>query len=130
VPLEGPGLGSGSEAAVALVSQISRALLELGGINGVDVQASGQSLAVGEPDGLVTSPDQLPYSAAVRDVDIALLRVGEQFFPVNPTVYDLRNLPEETARNLELPRLGLSWGGVAVTQDLQDFAAVSNDRTS
>lgn len=130
VPLEGPGLVPGSESAVALVSQVSRALLELGGISAVDVQVSGQSLTVGDGEDPVTSSDQLPYSDAVRDVSVALLRVGEQFFPVNPTIYNLPNLPDDTARNLDLPRLGLSWGGVAATADLQDFAAVSTDRTS
>lgn len=130
VPLEGSGLVGGSETAVALVSQISHALLELGGINAVDVQAAGQSLAVGGGEGPITGLDELPFSDAVRDVPIALLRIGEQFFPVSPGDSRLINLPDETARSLQLPRLGLSWGGVAVTEDLQDFAAVSNDRAS
>ncbi|WP_131103976.1 LpqB family beta-propeller domain-containing protein [Ornithinimicrobium sufpigmenti] len=130
VPLEGSGLIDGSDSAEALVSQISHALLELGGISAVDVQVAGRSLTVGGSEGPVTSTGELPYSDAMRDVDIAMLRIGEQFFPVNPTAYNLRNLPEETARNLELPRLGLSWGGVAATEDLQDFAAVSTDRAS
>lgn len=130
VPLEGPGLVSGSETVVALVSQISHALLEIGGISAVDLQVAGQSLTLGGQDGPITSSAQLPYTDAVRDVNVGLLRVGEQFFPVNPTAYNLRNLPDETARNLTLPRLGLSWAGVVATEDLEDFAAVSTQGTS
>lgn len=130
VPLEGPGLVNGGENAVALLSQVSRALLELGGVSSVDVQVAGQTLGAGANPGPVTGSSQLPYSEALRDVDLALLRIGEQFFPVNPTPYNLPNLSDEVAGNLDLPRLGLSWGRVAVTQDLQDFAAVSTVRTS
>lgn len=130
VPLEGPGLVNGGENAVALVSQISQALLELGGISSVDVQVGGQTLGSGADPGPISSSSPLPYSDALRDVDLALLRIGEQFFPVNPTPYNLPNLSDEVAGNLQLPRLGLSWGRVAVTEDLQDFAAVSNARTS
>lgn len=130
VPLEGPGLVEGGDTAEGLVSQISHALLDLGGINAVDVQAAGRSLGVRGHEGPITSSGQLPYAEAVRDAEIALLRIGEQFFPVSPSDSRLINLPEETARSLQLPRLGLSWGGVAVTADLEDFAAVSNDRTS
>lgn len=130
VPLEGSGLVEGGDTSEALVSQVSHALLELGGINAVDVQAAGRSLGVRGHEGPITSSGQLPYAEAVRDAEIALLRIGEQFFPVSPSDSRLINLPEETARSLRLPRLGLSWGGVSVTADLQDFAAVSNDRTS
>ncbi|QFG68016.1 LpqB family beta-propeller domain-containing protein [Ornithinimicrobium pratense] len=129
VPLEGSGPVDGGDASEALVSQISQALLALGGISAVDVQAAGRSLGVRGHEGPITSTGQLPYVEAERSVNIALLRIGEQFFPVDPTDARLPNLTEEAA-NLRLPRLGLSWGGVAVTADLQDFAAVSNDRTS
>lgn len=130
VPLEGPGLSGGGEAAAGLVSQLGRALLELGAVSAVDVQVSGQSLTVGGAEGPVSSADELPFTDAVRDADIGLLRIGEQFFPVNPADAYLRNLPEETVDTLDLPRLGLAWGGVAATEDLDDFAAVSTDRTS
>lgn len=130
VPLEGPGLVDGSDNAVALVSQLSHALLDLGGISAVDVQAAGRSLTVDGRQSPITSSTVLPYTDALRSAEIGLLRVGEQFFPVNPTSYNLSNLSEEVAGNLELPRLGLSWRGVAVTTDLQDFAAVSTDGTS
>lgn len=129
VALQGSGLVAGTDPTVALQSQLAHALLGLSGVVGVDVQVAGQSLPLGESDGPITTSTELPYGDLVRDVDVLLLRVGETFTPVEPDLYALRNLPAEQAAGLELPRLGLSWTGVAASADLRDFAAVSNDRT-
>lgn len=129
VPLQGTGLGDESGSADALQSQLARSLLELSGVSGVDVQVAGQSLTLSGEEPPLTSATQLPYTDAERDVGVALLRVNDRFIPIDPTVSTLPNLPEDAASALQLPTLELSWTGVAVTADLQDFAAVSRDRT-
>lgn len=130
VNLRGSGLADGSPAAVDLQSQLSQSLLGLTGVTGVDVQVSGQSLSLVGQEGPITATTPLPYTSVSREADLALLRVGERFTPVDPTIYDLRDLPSDAVGDLELPRLGMSWTGVSATEDLQDFAAVSTDRTS
>lgn len=130
VSLSGSGLAAGDGRTRALQSQIAHALLGLTGVSAVDVQVAGQTLPMGEQDGPLTASTELPYHDVQRNVDLLLLRVGERFTPIDPALYDLRNLPPERAAELTLPRLGLSWTGVAATADLTDFAAVSTDRTS
>lgn len=129
VSLQGAGLVAGSDSTVALQSQLSHALLGLSGVSGVEVQVGGQPLPLGDSTGPITSGTPVPYSDYSRDADMVLLRVGERFSPVDPGHTALRDLPLESVGGLVLPRLGMSWSGVAATADLQDFAAVSNDRT-
>lgn len=130
VSLQGGTLLEDQALSDALQSQIARSLLELSGVSGVDVQVAGQSLPFSGAEQPITSATTLPYSSADRDITVALLRVDQRFIPVDPTLYNLRNLPDEATQALRLPTLGLSWSGVAVTADLADFAAVSRDRRS
>src|SRR5690606_36532852 len=78
----------------------------------------------------ITASTQLPSHDVERNVDRVLLRVGDRFRPIDATQSTLRDLPQERSEDLELPELGAMWTGVAASADLQDFAAVSLDRTS
>lgn len=130
VNLRGPALTEDQTATVDLHSQLSHTLLGLTGIVGVEVLISGQRLTVAGQEGPVTAETPLPYTDVEREADLLLLRVGEEFTPVDPSIYDLRDLPASEVSGIELPKLGMAWGGVAATEDLLDFAAVSTDRRS
>ncbi|WP_134772684.1 GerMN domain-containing protein [Ornithinimicrobium flavum] len=129
VQLTGAGLAADTQLTAALQAQLAHALLALPGVSGVQVQLAGQPLTLGQ-DGPITASTQLPYHDVERNVDMVLLRVGTRFRPIDATQSTLRDLPQERTEALELPELGASWTDVAASADLQDFAAVSVDRTS
>jgi hypothetical protein len=130
VNLQAPGPAEDSEVAVDLQAQLGRALLDLSGVQGVDIVVAGRGLRLnGDPEP-ITAGTSLRYQDVDRDVDRALLRVGERFSVVDPTFYNLPDLPSTQTTDVELPRLGMSWSGVAVTEDLSDLAAVSSAGTA
>lgn len=129
VQLTGAGLAADSQLTAALQAQLAHGLLALPGVSGVQVQLAGQPLTLGQ-DGPITASTQLPYHDVERNVDLVLLRVAGRFRPIDPTHSTLRDLPAERSEDLELPELGPMWTGVAASADLQDFAAISLDRTS
>ena len=128
VSLQGQGLGEDRERILDLRAQLGHALLGLSGVSAVELRLGGRNLLL-DGEGAINSGSELGYTDVVRNVERALLRVGEGFALIDPTVYDLRNLPSSTTGDVELPRLGLGWTGVATSEDMDDFAAVSTDRT-
>lgn len=128
VNLQGAGLGEDEQRIQDLRAQLGHALLGLSGVAAVELRLDGRSL-LPEAEGAVNAGSDLGYTDLVRTTERALLRVGETFTLVDPTKYDLRNLPPAENKDVELPRLGLAWTGVATTADLEEFAAVSTDRT-
>ncbi|AXH95828.1 LpqB family beta-propeller domain-containing protein [Ornithinimicrobium avium] len=127
VNLQGAGLGEDTRRIHDLRAQLGHALLGLSGVAAVELRLDGRSLLPDE--GAVNLGSDLGYEDLVRTTQRALLRVGESFTLVDPRPYNLRNLPPSETSGVELPRLGLSWTGVAVTADLSEFAAVSTDRS-
>lgn len=130
VNLQGSTLAQDETIAEDLQSQLAHSLLELPGVAAVELQVAGQPLRMGDLEGPITTGTELPYTDMELDVDLALLRVGEELIPVDPTQFALRNLPDEEVEDVELPSIDLSLTGVAASADLTDFAAVSVDRLS
>ncbi|GAA1181544.1 MtrAB system accessory lipoprotein LpqB [Ornithinimicrobium humiphilum] len=128
VNLQGQGLGEDRQRVLDLRAQLGHALLGLGGVTAVELRLGGRNL-LPDGEGAINSASELGYSDVTRETDRALLRVGEVFALVDPTFYNLRNLPSTSATRIELPRLGADWTGVAATADLEEFAAVSVDRS-
>ncbi|MGD8199808.1 LpqB family beta-propeller domain-containing protein [Ornithinimicrobium sp. W1679] len=126
VNLQGSGLSDDPERATDLRAQLGHALLGLRGVSAVDLQVGGRSLL---EDGAVNLGSDLGYEEVMRDTDVALLRIGEELNLVDPTRYDLRNVPAASAPDVDLPPIGMSWTGVAASADLRELAAVSNDRS-
>lgn len=127
VNLQGSTVTQDDTIAEELQSQLAHSLLELPGVTGIEVQVAGQPLQLPGQESPITATSELPFTDVERDVDLVLLRVGEELVPVDPTRYALRNLPEEEVADLELPQVELGWTGVAATADLGDVAAVSED---
>lgn len=128
INLEGPGLGENTDRVSLLRAQLGHALLALNGVAAVDLRVSGRSVDTGD-DGPVTLGTDLGYRDVVRDVNRALLRVGDQLKVIDPQWYDLRNLPSAQSRDLDLPQLDSSWTGLAASADLASLASVSVNRT-
>lgn len=128
VSLQGQGLGEDPERVLDLRAQLGHALLGLGGVSAVELRLGGRNL-LPDGEGAVNAGTDLGYTDVERTVERALLRVGEVFALVDPTFYNLRNLPASASSSIDLPRLGLEWTGVAATEDLEELAAVSTDRT-
>lgn len=124
VNLEGSGLAEDEEQISQLRAQLAHSLLGLSGVTGIDLRVAGRVVGseAGEP---ITTATDLGYRDARRSVDQALLRVRERVLPVDATQYDLRNLTPEPEP--DLPTIPISWTGVAASQDLSSFAAVSID---
>jgi hypothetical protein len=128
VSLQGQGLGEDRERVLDLRAQLGHALLGLGGVSAVELQLGGRNL-LPDGEGAVNAGSDLGYTDVQPTTERALLRVGEVFALIDPTFYNLRNLPASASSGVDLPRLGLQWTGVATTEDLTEFAAVSTDRT-
>ncbi|GGK67228.1 LpqB family beta-propeller domain-containing protein [Ornithinimicrobium pekingense] len=128
VDLQGQGLGEDPERILDLRAQIGHALLGLGGVTAVELRLGGRNL-LPDGEGAVNSASELGYTEVQRTAERALLRIGEVFALVDPTFYNLRNLPASASSAVDLPRLGTEWTGVAVTEDLAELAAVSTDRS-
>lgn len=125
VNLQGATLAQDDSRADDLSSQLAHSLLGLSSVAGVDVQVAGQSLPLEGVEGPITGATELPYTEVEREVAQVLLRVGEQLTVADPSQYALRDL--EPAEDVELPGVELRWTGLAVTEDLEDLAAVSVD---
>lgn len=128
VNLRGTGLGEDEQRIADLRAQMGHALLGLSGVTAVELRLEGRNL-LPDGEGAINSGTDLGYTDVVRHTERALLRVGEGLTLVNPIGYDLRPLPPTQTADVELPRIGMSWTGVATTADLEEFAAVSTDRT-
>ena len=127
VNLVGSGLSEATERVEELRAQLAHALLALIGVTGLDLRVAGRS--VGDPDGdPVTTSADLGYRDAARVVDQPLLRVQNRVVAVDTTQYDMRNAVPALPRD-RLPDVGPGWTGVAASQSLSTFAAVSLDRT-
>ena len=127
VNLRGATIAQEESVAEDLQSQLAHSLLTLPAVSGVQVEIAGQPLPLPDAEGPVTATTELPYSELQRDVDRALLRVGEELILVDPTQFRLSNLAAEESEGLDLPEVGLSWTGLAVSDDLGDVAAVNLD---
>lgn len=128
VNLQGQGLGDDRERILDLRAQLGHALLDVSGVTAVELRLGSRNLLL-DGEGAVNAGSDLGYTDVQLDTQRALLRVGEVFALIDPTFYNLRNLPASAASAVDLPRLGLEWTGVAATADLQELAAVSTDRT-
>lgn len=126
VNLQGSTVAQDDDGAADLQSQLAHSLLALPTVSGVEVQLAGQPLALEGNEGPITTSTELPYAEYDREADSALLRVGDQLIPVDPTQFRLSDLPDEDLGDVELPQIGLGWTGVAISSDLTDIAAVSN----
>ena len=128
VTLQGQSLAEDRERILDLRAQLGHALLQVSGVTAVELRLGGRNLLL-DGEGAVNAGSDLGYTEVRRDVERALLRVGEVFALVDPTFYNLRNLPASSSSGVDLPRLGLEWTGVAASEDLEELAAVSTDRT-
>lgn len=127
VNLHGPGLGEDDERLGDLRAQLGHALLGLSGVTSVELRVGGRDLP--DDSGSVNAATDLGFDDVVRDTERGLLRIGEGFILIDPGRYDLRNLGVSVAREVELPRLGMGWNGVAASAALDEMAAISTDRT-
>ncbi|WP_289018021.1 LpqB family beta-propeller domain-containing protein [uncultured Ornithinimicrobium sp.] len=126
VNLQGSGLSDDPDRVADLRAQLGHSLLGLRGVSAVDLRVAGRSLL---EEGAVNLGSELGYEEVVRETEVGLLRIGEELVPVDPTRYDLRNLPVGEVQDLDLPRVGMSWTGVAASADLSELTAVSADRS-
>ncbi|MGO0575136.1 LpqB family beta-propeller domain-containing protein [Ornithinimicrobium panacihumi] len=127
VNLLGTGLGEDAEQVERLRAQLGHSLLALIGVSGLDLRVAGRSLSTGD-DGPITRASDLGYSDATRTVDRAVLRRRESVVVVDTTQADLRNAtPVPPASTL--PNVPATMVGLAASENLDTFAAVSQDRT-
>lgn len=126
VNIVGPGLAEDAEQIEELRAQLAHALLSLSGVSGLDLRIGGRS--VGEEDGdPVTAATDVGYQDVDRVVDRAFLRVQRTLVAVDTMWYDLRNATPVPPRST-LPRVDQTYTGLAASEDLSTFAAVSQDR--
>lgn len=130
VNLRGPGLSDNLPRTRLLWAQFVETLTQAGGVRSVDLQLNGQPLRVPGIDGPVSSAAQLGYLPVAVSTELAVLRSRDDLVLVDPTEYDLRNAPASAARQIELPQVDLRWQGLATDATLQEFAAVSSDRST
>ncbi len=130
VNLRGPGLTDDSERTRRLWAQLTHTLTQAGGVQRVDLQINGRSVAVPDVDGPVESAAELGFTEVDAAVDVALLRVQDRITLVDPTDYALRTLPGTTPDLPRVPAVPEQWRSLATDQEVEELAALSADRAT
>lgn len=128
VNLQGNGLGEDPEQVRRLQAQLAHSLTALIGVSGLDLRIGGRPVGDGEGEGPVTTGADLGFRDANRRTERALLRRQEHVVVVDTTQSDLRNATPVPPRST-LPTVPSTMTGLAASEDLATFAAVSQDRT-